>query len=193
LFGEAKRSTGTLCCSITMSPGRHQPIQASSDRASSKHGATIADTAAVPSDTETMMAPMPSVTAVNIKQPSDKTAVAPEGYSVFTVDQKRWIIVAGSFAAWFFPMRGSIYFPALNKIASDLEVSDSKISITVTTYLIIQGLAPMMIAGYSDNAGRRPAYFLCVGRSGFPLRLALLTRYTATSMTAGCADMLEED
>lgn len=26
---------------------------------------------------------------------------------------------------------------------------------------IIQGLAPMMIAGFSDKAGRRPAYFIC--------------------------------
>lgn len=34
-------------------------------------------------------------------------------------------------------------------------------SITVTTYLIMQGLAPMMIAGFSDTAGRRPAYILC--------------------------------
>jgi MFS family permease len=34
-------------------------------------------------------------------------------------------------------------------------------SITVTTYLIMQGLSPMMIAGFSDTAGRRPAYILC--------------------------------
>ena len=28
-------------------------------------------------------------------------------------------------------------------------------------FQIIQGLAPMMIAGFSDKAGRRPAYFIC--------------------------------
>lgn len=32
------------------------------------------------------------------------------------------------------------------QIADDLHVSDAKISLTVTTYLIFQGLAPMMIA-----------------------------------------------
>ncbi|GAB7324726.1 hypothetical protein MBLNU13_g08585t1 [Cladosporium sp. NU13] len=56
---------------------------------------------------------------------------------------------------------GSIYFPALDRIGEDLGVSDSAMSITVTTYLIMQGLAPMMIAGFSDTAGRRPAYILC--------------------------------
>lgn len=84
-----------------------------------------------------------------------------EDFSVFTVPQIRAIIVTGSFAAWFSPMSGSIYYPALNEIASDLNVTSSKINITVTTYLIIQGLAPMMIAGFSDKAGRRPAYFIC--------------------------------
>lgn len=101
----------------------------------------------------------------NIEPPSERPdrsdVVAKEDYSVFTVGQKRAIIFAGSFAAWFSPMTGSIYFPALDVIANDLNVSDSNMSVTVTTYLIIQGLAPMMIAGFSDTAGRRPAYILC--------------------------------
>ncbi|KAF2213501.1 hypothetical protein CERZMDRAFT_66981 [Cercospora zeae-maydis SCOH1-5] len=87
--------------------------------------------------------------------------IAKEDYSTFTVGQKRAIILAGSFAGWFSPMTGSIYFPALSLIANDLNVSDSQINVTVTTYLIIQGLAPMMIAGFSDKAGRRPAYIIC--------------------------------
>lgn len=96
-----------------------------------------------------------------VERPSRADAIATEDYSVFTVGQKRGIIFAGSFASWFSPMTGSIYFPALDRIASDLQVPDSAMSITVTTYLIIQGLAPMMIAGFSDKAGRRPAYILC--------------------------------
>ncbi|KAK0248878.1 hypothetical protein LTS09_015963 [Friedmanniomyces endolithicus] len=87
--------------------------------------------------------------------------VATEEYSSFTIAQKRAIIVTGSFAAWFSPMSGSIYYPALNQIAADLHVTSAKVSITVTTYLIMQGLAPMMIAGFSDKAGRRPAYLIC--------------------------------
>jgi multidrug resistance protein len=96
-----------------------------------------------------------------IEKVDHSTVLASEDYSVFTVGQKRAIIFAGSFAAWFSPMTGSIYFPALDRIGEDLGVSNSAMSITVTTYLIMQGLAPMMIAGFSDTAGRRPAYILC--------------------------------
>ncbi|KAK1812798.1 hypothetical protein LTR12_012825 [Friedmanniomyces endolithicus] len=92
---------------------------------------------------------------------SQPNIVAAEEYSSFTIAQKRAIIVTGSFAAWFSPMSGSIYYPALNQIAADLHVTSAKVSITVTRYLIMQGLAPMMIAGFSDKAGRRPAYLIC--------------------------------
>lgn len=63
-------------------------------------------------------------------------ALSTEIYSVFTVPQKRAIILTGSFVSWFSPMSGSIYFPALNQIANELGVSSSKVNITVTTYLV---------------------------------------------------------
>ncbi|KAK4574091.1 hypothetical protein LTR86_001852 [Recurvomyces mirabilis] len=127
-----------------------------------------------------------------------KGVLAEEDYSVFTTNQKRAIMVIGSLTAWLSPMTGSIYYPALNSIAASLHVTSSKVNLTVTTYLIVQGLAPMrsrlafklakpprhhsygwhrslrrdpyiqytivdsyVIAGFSDKAGRRPAYFIC--------------------------------
>ena len=63
-------------------------------------------------------------------------ALSKEIYSVFTVPQKRAIILTGSFVSWFSPMTGSIYFPALNQIARDLDVSSARVNITVTTYLV---------------------------------------------------------
>jgi len=123
------------------------------------------------------------------QQPEEKDAekaadpsglVASEDFSVFTVPQKRAIVLAGSFISWFSPMTGSIYYPALNQIARDLHVSDAKINITVTTYLVLQGLAPMMIAGFSDKAGRRPAYFICFATYVVAnLALALQDNYIA--------------
>ncbi|KXT04094.1 hypothetical protein AC578_4915 [Pseudocercospora eumusae] len=89
-------------------------------------------------------------------------AISSEDYSIFTTGQKRAIIVAGPFAAWFSPMSGSLYHPALNSAASDLHVSSPKANTTVTAYLIVHGLAPMMIAGLSDKAGRRPGYLICL-------------------------------
>ncbi|KAK5115734.1 hypothetical protein LTR62_000823 [Meristemomyces frigidus] len=105
--------------------------------------------------------------AVELEKQAESSAklyanvVHEEDYSAFTIGQKRLIIAIGSFTAWLSPMSGSIYYPALNSIAADLHVTSSKVNLTVTTYLIIQGLAPMMIAGFSDAAGRRPAYFIC--------------------------------
>lgn len=63
-------------------------------------------------------------------------AISTDIYSTFTVPQKRAIVLVGSFVSWFSPMTGSIYFPALNQIARDLNVSSAKVNITVTTYLV---------------------------------------------------------
>lgn len=92
-----------------------------------------------------------------IEKPQTNT----EAYSSFTVTQKRLIILAGTLAGFLSPLTGSIYYPAISTIAHDLKVSTSAINVTVTTYLIVQGLAPMIIAGFSDNCGRRPAFILC--------------------------------
>lgn len=57
-------------------------------------------------------------------------------FSVFSVDAKRAIITTGSMASFFSPLSSSIYFPALDTIARDLNVSITKINLTVTTYLV---------------------------------------------------------
>ncbi|EXJ96110.1 hypothetical protein A1O1_01236 [Capronia coronata CBS 617.96] len=88
-------------------------------------------------------------------------AVPPKAFSVWSKNEKRLIIATGSLAGFFSPLSSSIYFPALNTIAVALGVSGSQINLTVTTYLILQGAAPMVIAGFSDSMGRRPAYVLC--------------------------------
>ncbi|KAH8705878.1 major facilitator superfamily domain-containing protein [Talaromyces proteolyticus] len=71
------------------------------------------------------------------------------------------MVMVGSFASFFSPLSSSIYFPALDSIAVALHRSTSDIDLTITTYLIMQGIAPMLIAGFSDKAGRRPAYIIC--------------------------------
>ncbi|TVY87505.1 Itaconate transport protein [Lachnellula willkommii] len=88
--------------------------------------------------------------------PADDSLSPP--YSVFRTSQKRAIVLAASFCAFLSPLTGSIYIPALNVIAADFNTTTSVINVTVTTYL---GLAPTFIAGFSDGAGRRPAYFVC--------------------------------
>ncbi len=57
-------------------------------------------------------------------------------YSVFKPWQKKTIVFAASLGAVFSPMSTTIYLPALNTIASDLNVSNAKINLTVTTFLV---------------------------------------------------------
>lgn len=84
----------------------------------------------------------------------DHPALSKEIYSVFTVPQKRAIILTGSFVSWFSPMTGSIYFPALNQIARDLGVSSAKVNITVTTYLVGNLSPPFPVHTYADAGCR---------------------------------------
>lgn len=52
----------------------------------------------------------------------------------------------------------NIYFPAIPTIAHDLSVSTELINLTVTSYLVFQGLAPSFWGPISDVKGRRVAY-----------------------------------
>ncbi|KKK11865.1 putative MFS transporter [Aspergillus ochraceoroseus] len=82
-------------------------------------------------------------------------------YSVFTKSQKRYIVFSASWAGFFSPVSSQIYFPALNSLAHDLNVSSSLINLTLTSYMIFQGLSPMFVGDFADKAGRRPAYLVC--------------------------------
>jgi uncharacterized membrane protein (DUF2068 family) len=67
-------------------------------------------------------------------QSSQNTSL--EDFSVFTTNEKRAIVLMGSLAGFFSPLSSSIYFPALDTIASSLKVSITQINLTVTTYLV---------------------------------------------------------
>ncbi|KAF9895278.1 hypothetical protein FE257_000181 [Aspergillus nanangensis] len=89
------------------------------------------------------------------------TAHSEGAYSAFTRSQKRYIVFCASWAGFFSPVSSQIYYPALNTLAHDLHVSSSLINLTLTSYMIFQGLSPMFVGDFADKAGRRPAYLIC--------------------------------
>ncbi|PWY89072.1 citrate synthase [Aspergillus heteromorphus CBS 117.55] len=96
------------------------------------------------------------------QSPTEATALLPsQPYSVFTTNQKRLIILTAALASSFSPLSANIYYPALNSLAADLHVSNSQINLTITTYMLCQGLAPAFMGTFADQAGRRPAYIVC--------------------------------
>ncbi|KAJ1548721.1 hypothetical protein HK405_000088 [Cladochytrium tenue] len=81
-----------------------------------------------------------------------------EPHTIFDARQKKLIIALISIAATFSGFASNIYFPALTTVSTDLGISISLANLTVTTYLILQGLAPSVWGPISDTQGRRVAY-----------------------------------
>ena len=101
-------------------------------------------------------------------------------YSVFSRPQKRYIVFVAALAGLFSTLSTNIYFPALNSLAKNYNVSDELISLTVTSYMIFQALAPTIYGDLADMAGRRPAY--CIGFTIYiaaNIGLALQDNYAA--------------
>ncbi|KII93292.1 hypothetical protein PLICRDRAFT_35485 [Plicaturopsis crispa FD-325 SS-3] len=85
-----------------------------------------------------------------------------KAYSVFTKNEK-WIIVSvASFAGLFSPLTANIYFPAIPTIAADFHKSTELINLTVTVYMIMQGVSPMFWGTLADRWGRRPIFLACI-------------------------------
>lgn len=57
-------------------------------------------------------------------------------FSVFSNVEKRVYVYIASLAAFTSPVATSIYFPALNILASDLHTSLANINLTITTYMV---------------------------------------------------------
>ncbi|TRX93526.1 hypothetical protein FHL15_005498 [Xylaria flabelliformis] len=93
--------------------------------------------------------------------PSEIPAAEGKKYSIFTTLEKRCIVFAAAAGAFFSPLSAQIYFPALDALSRDLNISITEVNLTVTTYMIVQAIAPMFIGSLADSAGRRPAYILC--------------------------------
>lgn len=87
---------------------------------------------------------------------------APSGpaYSVFSHRQRTFIVFMVACAGFFSPLSANIYFPALNALSRDLKVSNELINLTLTSYMIFQGLAPTVFGDLADMTGRRPAYVI---------------------------------
>ena len=92
--------------------------------------------------------------------PQEEPEAGGPPFSIFTKSEKRWISYLASFGAMFSTLSSYIYFPALVPMAADLGVSVSLINLTVTSYMIVAGVAPAFMGDLADQGGRRPAYIL---------------------------------
>ena len=70
--------------------------------------------------------------------------------------KQKWnLVILASLAGSFSPLSSNIYFPAVDSISAELGVSLSLVALTITIYMVVQGIAPSIFAVFSDSYGRR--------------------------------------
>ncbi|KAH8693414.1 major facilitator superfamily domain-containing protein [Phaeosphaeriaceae sp. PMI808] len=84
--------------------------------------------------------------------------VEEEVYHVFEKREKWNVVAMIGVAGLFSGLSSNIFFPSLDAISKDLKVSLNAVSLTITSYLIIQGISPLFWGSLSDTVGRRPIY-----------------------------------
>ncbi|KAI8169871.1 Itaconate transport protein [Colletotrichum sp. SAR 10_70] len=94
----------------------------------------------------------------NEVEEQDDEADDDEPYHVFPKRQKWLVIVIIATAGLFSGLSSNIYNPSLDAVAQDLKVSSSQVSLTITSYLIMQAVSPLLWGPMSDTLGRRPTY-----------------------------------
>lgn len=77
-------------------------------------------------------------------------------FSAFLPHIKLMIVIFAAVSGFMSPFSSNIYVPALDTISKELSISRADTLLSVTTYLIFQGLAPSFWGPLSDTLGRRP-------------------------------------
>ena len=71
-----------------------------------------------------------------LSSPSPSMDESPEAHSVFSPKLKAYIIFTAAWAALFSPLASNIYMPAITKLSAAMHVSESKMLISLTAYLV---------------------------------------------------------
>ncbi|KAL1682314.1 major facilitator superfamily domain-containing protein [Schizophyllum commune] len=82
--------------------------------------------------------------------------------SRYTRKETWFIVFVVAIAGLFSPLPANIYFPAIPTLTGVFHKSTSSLNLTVTVYLILQGISPMIWGPVSDFYGRRPTYLICL-------------------------------
>ncbi|OQV09423.1 hypothetical protein CLAIMM_13548 [Cladophialophora immunda] len=83
-----------------------------------------------------------------------------EPHSGSTKSRQLNMVLLVAFASCFSPLSSFIYYPALTAITRDLHTTLSKANLTITSYMIVSGVAPTLFGSMADQVGRRPVYLL---------------------------------
>lgn len=103
---------------------------------------------------------LPKYTSLSSVSSGIDTKPLPQPHSIFTQKQKTFIAIIASLSSLMPYFASNIFYPVIDLVAADLNVSVNQVDLTITAYLLVQGLAPSFIGNLSDCYGRRPALML---------------------------------
>lgn len=84
----------------------------------------------------------------------------PQTYTVFTIDQRRYLTYFLGYLTLASSLTATIYFPLIDLLSNQYHVSVQAINFSITVYVIFQAISPAFFAPMSDTAGRRPVFIL---------------------------------
>lgn len=116
----------------------------------------------------------------------------------FTRNEIWFIVGVVAIAGLFSPLPANIYFPAIPTLTGVFHESTSKLNLTITVYLVFQGISPMVWGPISDFYGRRPTYLICLvilvlsclGLALVPANAFWLLLVLRCFQAAGCASTI---
>ncbi|CAG8159659.1 unnamed protein product [Penicillium salamii] len=116
---------------------------------------------------ETLPAP-PGASSTGPNELHSTNTTVPDGkadgeeYSVFSRHEKVFFISLTSFGMVVCMIATNVYFPILPILEQEYRVSPTSINLTITVFLIIQGIVPALMSTLSDFHGRRLAWILAL-------------------------------
>lgn len=94
-------------------------------------------------------------------EPAPSTPATPQGpYTTWTVRQRKLLVCLLGYLALASSLTANIYFPLIDLLAERYAVSAQAINLTITLFMIFQGIAPSIWSPLSDSFGRRPVYLI---------------------------------
>ncbi|KAF8307810.1 MFS general substrate transporter [Clavulina sp. PMI_390] len=152
--GPSSRSGGPVSADDGICPGATQILSSNTITASCDH--TLADSK---DESRTSTPSPPDATPSDPPPPVNHEE---ERYSVFSPRQKWAIVFLAACAGMFSPLAANIYFPAIPSLSKAFGRSVQEINLTVTIYMVFQGITPSLWGSIADSYGRRPVYLACL-------------------------------
>ncbi|EJD03623.1 MFS general substrate transporter [Fomitiporia mediterranea MF3/22] len=83
-------------------------------------------------------------------------------YSVLLTWETWTVAGMAALGSLFSPLSANVYFPAIPTISKAFHESIENINLTVTVYMILQGISPSVWGSIADRKGRRPSFIFCL-------------------------------